>query len=247
MIYGVLSDIHGNWEAFEAALKRLKSEGAQKYIFCGDLIGYGPDPEKCVQKYAKMQEAGLALGVQGNHDAVFSHPELREYFNPEALASLDWSAERLSKKSVRLVSFLPEIIYAEHFCAVHGTPMDPIREYFVNCRQYRQAWDWWRGEILFVGHSHVAFCMEGDAQSCQVSFAGKEGEIYLHPQLRCVINPGSVGKPRDNDPRASFGIWNEEERTFRFVRQEYDYAKTQDKMRAAGISPLLVESLALGM
>ena len=79
MIYGVFSDIHGNLEAFYAALQRMKDEGAQKYIFCGDLIGYGPDPEKCIQKYRNMQAEGLVTGVLGNHDAIFTHPELREY------------------------------------------------------------------------------------------------------------------------------------------------------------------------
>ncbi len=247
MLYGVLSDIHGNLEAFNAALKRLKAEGVQQYIFCGDLVGYGPDPEKCVQKYLKLQEEGLAVGVMGNHDAVFSHPELREYFNFEALNSLDWSARQMSPKAVRAVSFLPEVVRGKNFTAVHGTPMDPIKEYLAGCQQYRAAYDLWKGQVLFVGHTHLSFYMEGDENVCHVAVVRQEASVNFHPLLRYVVNPGSVGKPRDNDPRASFGIWDDKTNIFRFIRQAYDFTKTQDKMREAGLPAFLVDSLALGM
>lgn len=247
MIYGVLSDIHGNLEAFNAALKRLKAEGAEKYIFCGDLIGYGPDPEKCVQKYCKLKEEGLALGVMGNHDAVFTHPELREYFNFEAIRALDWSEKRLTPKSIRCVSFLPEVASGKNFTVVHGTPMDPIKEYFAGCRQYRAAYDLWKGQVLFVGHTHLAFYMEGDENVCHVSVVRQEASVNFHPLLRYVVNPGSVGKPRDNDVRASFGLWDSGQNVFLFLRQAYDYTKTQEKMRAAGLPSFLIDSLSLGM
>lgn len=247
MKYGVLSDIHGNLEAFDAALARLKAEGAEKYIFCGDLIGYGPDPEKCVQKYMQLQNKGLAVGVLGNHDAVFSHPELREYFNFEALRSLDWSEKQMNKKTIGNVSFLPEIVHGKNFTAVHGTPMDPIKEYFAGCQQYRTAYHLWKGQLLFVGHTHLAFYMAGDENICHVTVVHQEAQVPLHSFLRYVINPGSVGKPRDNDTRAAFGLWDSTGNTFHFIREPYDYAKTQEKMRKAGLPAFLVDSLALGM
>lgn len=247
MKYGVLSDIHGNLEAFDAALARLKAEGAEKYIFCGDLIGYGPDPEKCVQKYMQLQNKGLAVGVLGNHDAVFSHPELREYFNFDALRSLDWSEKQMNKKTVGNVSFLPEIVHGKNFTAVHGTPMDPIKEYFASCQQYRAAYNLWKGQVLFVGHTHLAFYMAGDENICHVTVVHQDAQVPLHSFLRYVINPGSVGKPRDNDTRAAFGLWNSTENTFHFIREPYDYAQTQEKMRKAGLPAFLVDSLALGM
>lgn len=247
MKYGVLSDIHGNLEAFDAALARLKAEGAEKYIFCGDLIGYGPDPEKCVQKYMQLQNKGLAVGVLGNHDAVFSHPELREYFNFDALRSLDWSEKQMNKKTVGNVSFLPEIVHGKNFTAVHGTPMDPIKEYFASCQQYRAAYNLWKGQVLFVGHTHLAFYMAGDENICHVTVVHQDAQVSLHSFLRYVINPGSVGKPRDNDTRAAFGLWDSTENTFHFIREPYDYAQTQEKMRKAGLPAFLVDSLALGM
>ena len=247
MKYGVLSDIHGNLEAFDAALARLKKEGVEKYIFCGDLIGYGPDPEKCVQKYMALQEKGLAVGVLGNHDAVFSHPELREYFNFDALHSLDWSAEQMNKKTVGQVSFLPEIAHGDQFTVVHGTPMDPIKEYLASCQQDLAAYPLWKGQVLFVGHTHLAFYMAGDENVCHVAVVHQDQQIVLHPFLRYVINPGSVGKPRDNDTRAAFGLWDSGQQIFHFMREPYDFAKTQQKMRKAGLPGFLIDSLSLGM
>ena len=247
MIYGVFSDIHGNLEAFYAALQRMKDEGARKYIFCGDLIGYGPDPEKCIQKYRNMQDDGLVTGVLGNHDAIFTHPELREYFNFEALKSLDWTAKQLNTKAMRFVSFLPEVVHGENFTVVHGSPMDPVKEYFSSCQQYRTAYPLWTGQVLFVGHTHLSFYMEGDASACHAYVVREEEEIPLQASCRYVINPGSVGKPRDNDARASFGLWNTEKNTFRFLRQKYDFGPTQEKMCAAGLPGFLVDSLAWGM
>lgn len=247
MKYGVLSDIHGNWEAFAATLKRLKAEGAEKYIFCGDLIGYGPDPEKCIQKYLKMQEEGLIVGVMGNHDAIFSHPELRQYFNYDALKSLDWTQKHLTPKALRCISFLPDIYRGENFTITHGSPLDPIKEYLVSCEQYHNLYSQWQGQILFVGHTHLPFYMEGDENVCHVSVQHQQSFVNFHSVLRYVVNPGSVGKPRDNDPRASFGLWDTQANTFHFMRQPYDLSKTQEKMRAAGFAPFLIESLSLGM
>ena len=247
MIYGVLSDIHGNLEALNAALKRLKAEGAQKYLFCGDLIGYGPDPEKCVQKFLKLQAEGLAFGVVGNHDAIFTHPEFRQFFNFDAVRVLDWTESRLSAKAKRGISFLPEHVKGKNFTMVHGTPMDPIKEYFASCAQYREAYNLWKGQVLFVGHTHLPFYMEGDENICHVSIVRQEAFVNFHSALRYVINPGSVGKPRDNDNRASFGLWDSQTNTFRFLRQAYDFSKTQEKMRAAGLPAFLIDSLMFGM
>ena len=247
MRYGVLSDIHGNLEAFQTALARLKKEGAEQYIFCGDLIGYGPDPEACVQLYRSLTEKNLAIGVVGNHDAIFSHPEMQAYFHPDALEALEWSRKELSKESLRLISFLPEIIKEKDFTIVHGTPSDPIKEYFASATQFKQSYSQWTGQILFVGHSHIPFCMEGTQKQCQVHLMSSPGVISIQQGVRYVINPGSVGKPRDNDTRASFGLWDTEQNEFFFMREPYDAILTQKKMAAAGLPEFLVDSLSIGI
>lgn len=247
MKYGVISDIHGNIEAFEVTLARLKKEGAEKYIFCGDLIGYGPDPQACVQRYSELVHEGLIEGVLGNHDGIIVHPELREYFNLDALEALDWSVEQLDKKALRCVSFLPEIVPHEQYTVVHGSPRDPLKEYFVNSLQYHQVYDDWSGQILFVGHSHLPFYMSGNETDCHIHLSRQEEKMMLQDELRYVINPGSVGKPRNNDVRASFGLWDTKQKQFSFLREPYDYELTQRKMVRAGLPALLIDSLSLGL
>ena len=247
MKYGVFSDVHGNLEAFEVALARLQKEGAEKYIFCGDLIGYGPDPQACVQLYSKLAQKGLVTGVKGNHDALLTNPELQTYFHPEALQVGGWSMSQLDKESLERVSFLPDMVPGEEFTVVHGTPRDPIKEYFSTRAQYRQLYTRWTGNILFVGHTHIAMYMKGNETSCEVHAAKEPQTISLQSSFRYVINPGSVGRPRDYDPRAAFGVWDSDKHSFSFMRQAYDLQKTQTKMRAAGLPDFLINSLSLGM
>ncbi|MBO7238698.1 MAG: metallophosphoesterase family protein [Elusimicrobiaceae bacterium] len=247
MKYGILADIHGNLEALRAALLRLQKEGAEKYIFCGDLIGYGPDPKACVELYCQLSQAGLIEGVLGNHDGIIAHPELRPYFHVDALEALDWSLAQLDEKSLRCVSFLPEILQGNNYTAVHGTPRDPLKEYFISETQYHALYNGWRGQILFVGHSHMPFVMAGDEKVCHVHVSTKEQFVLLKNELRYVINPGSVGKPRDNDVRAARGLWDSTENKFYFLREPYPYQLTLQKMTAAGLPALLIDSLSLGI
>ena len=247
MKYGILADIHGNIEAFRAVLKRLKQEGAEKCLFCGDLIGYGPDPEACVDLFYDLTEAGWIEGVLGNHDAIIVHPQLRQYFHIDALEALDWSVKQLSEQQQRCISFLPEIHKGKNFTIVHGTPRDPLKEYFVSMQQYRDLYEDWHGQILFVGHSHMPFCMVGDDRNVYIHVSEKEECLSIQEHLRYVINPGSVGKPRDNDVRASFGLWNTEENKFCFLREPYNHKLTIRKMIKAGLPAILIDSLSLGL
>ena len=247
MRYGVISDIHSNIEAFETVLSCLEQMSVDGYLFCGDLIGYGPDPEACVQRYQQLCQDKPVEGVVGNHDAIIVHPELQEYFHFEALQVLEWSLKQLSNSSLRCVSFLPGTLQAKDFTVVHGTPRDPLKEYFFNSVQYRTLYNKWQGQILFVGHTHMPFYMQGDEKECQVHAVAGEQTIELNPAKRYVINPGSVGKPRDNDTRAAFGVWDDKEHTFTFMREPYAYEKTQRKMMAANLPRTLIEGLALGL
>ncbi len=245
MKVGVFSDIHANWEALDACLKRLKKEGAQAYICCGDLIGYGPEPEKCVQK---IRELPLLACVMGNHDAVFVDSELENCFNYGAKLALDLNRKHLSESSVRYLSSLPAEVQKSNFTAVHGTPSDPIKEYFSSCAQFRVNYDLWQGDVCFVGHIHLPFYIKGNEKTCSV-YINKQADktIRLEPGERYVINPGAVGKPRDNNPASSFGLWDTDANTFRFMREPYDLAATLDKMSALNYPIFLIDSLAVGL
>lgn len=245
MKVGVFSDVHANWEALEACLKRYKQEGVQSYIYCGDMIGYGPDPEKCIKKILSLP---LLACVLGNHDAVFMHPEIEAFFNYDARSALEHNRQQLSEKSVRALVSLPSVVSKPGFTALHGTPLDPIKEYFSSCAQFRTNYNRWEGLCCFVGHTHLPFYMKGNDKDCVIFISKKaDATIKLNPKMRYIINPGAVGKPRDNDPRASFGIWDTEARTFRFIRQEYDFSVTQKKMEKAGYPSFLIDSLTFGI
>ena len=245
MKVGVFSDVHGNLEALEACLKRLKQEGAQSYIFCGDLIGYGPDPEKCVRKVMNLPLIGC---VMGNHDAVFAQPEIEGFFNHDAQQALALTKSQLSEKTIRFLTGLPSIQQKPGYAVVHGTPKDPIKEYFSSCSQFRTTYDLWQGQVCFVGHIHLPFYMKGNEKGCSIYLNKRtDATVRLHEKNRYIINPGAVGKPRDNDSRSSFGIWDTEEKTFRFLRHEYDFKPTQEKMADLKFPSFLIDSLSLGL
>jgi len=245
MKVGVFSDVHGNLEALEACLKRYKQEGVQGYIYCGDFIGYGPDPEKCIQKILALP---LLACVLGNHDAVFTQPELEEFFNRDARSSLDQSKQVLSTQSIRALMALPAVEHKPGYTVLHGTPRDPIKEYFTSAAQFRADYALWEGNCCFVGHLHIPFYIKGTQESCSVYVSTSDDTtVYLDPKMRYVINPGAVGKPRDRDVRASFGIWDTQAKSFRFLRQEYDFKKTQQKMAKAKLPSFLIDTLSLGL
>ena len=245
MKVGVFSDAHANWEALDACLKRLKKEGAQAYICCGDLIGYGPDPEKCVQK---IKELPLLACVMGNHDAVFVDPELENFFNYGAKIALDHNKKQLSEGSTRYLTSLPVEVQKHNFTVVHGTPSDPIKEYFSSCSQFLANYKLWEGDVCFVGHTHLPFYMKGDDKKCAV-YINKNDDVTvrLSTDARYVVNPGAVGKPRDNNSAASFGLWDTEAHTFRFLREPYDVSVTLEKMSTLNFPTFLIDSLAVGL
>lgn len=245
MRYGVFSDVHGNLEGLKACLERFKQEGVDCCIFCGDLIGYGPDPEACVTTVSKLKDC---IGVMGNHDAVFLEPGLEAYFNNEALRALEYSKKQLTEKSVRFISRMATVYQGLDFTVVHGAPLDPLKEYFSSCLQFKMNYDLWKGKVCFVGHTHLPFYIEGNQKDCSIVVSKQEDlTIALDESRRYVINPGSVGKPRDGDTRASFGIWDTDAQTFRFLRHSYDVSKTQKKMLTAKLPAFLVDSLSLGI
>lgn len=245
MKIGVFSDVHANWEALQVCLARLKAEGAEAYIYCGDVIGYGPDPEKCVQTVLNLP---LEACVLGNHEAIFTQPELERFFNDEARSSLHQNKPFLSPQSIHALAQLPAVVEKPGFTVLHGTPRDPVTEYFVSTRQFIANYSLWKGTVCFVGHTHIPFYMKGTALQCSIyANSNTDTTVRLDPSMRYVINPGAVGKPRDKDPRASFGLWDTDQQTFRFFRQAYDVQKTQQKMKKAHLPAFLINTLAQGL
>ena len=245
MRIGIISDIHANLEALEACLEALEKAGAQKYIQCGDIIGYGPDGEACTQR---VMQLSLLASVMGNHDAILAFPSLENWFNSEAKTALTKNLSELSNLSEDYLRALPASVQQKSFAVVHGTPFDPIKEYFHCLEQFNTYYRLWEGQVLFVGHTHLQFYIKSSPSTCHMYLNQKENHlITLDKGCRYVINPGAVGKPRDHNPYAACGLWDSDKNTFLFMRVPYDVAVTQAKMRQKHFPEFLIESLAYGM
>ena len=245
MRIGVFSDVHGNLEALEACLQTLQEAGAEKYIQCGDLIGYGPDAQDCVDRVCQLP---LLASVMGNHDAVLAFPSLSNLFNYEAIQSLEESLPNLAPDAASYLRALAATVQGENFTVVHGSPMDPIKEYFHSADQFYGYYHMWQGQILFVGHTHLQFYMKGTASTCEMCLTEAPRQtLSLEEDCRYVINPGAAGKPRDHNPAAACGLWDTDQRSFTFFRCPYNFLTTQEKMRQKGYPEYLIESLAYGL
>ena len=245
MRIGVFSDVHSNLEALDACLARFQQEHVQAYIFCGDLIGYGPDPEKCVEKILSLP---LLACVMGNHDAAFVHPEIEAFFNYDAKVALEANKKLLKESTIRQLSALPPCVHKPGFTVLHGTPSNPVHEYLTSTSQFRSNYDLWQGSICFVGHTHMPFYMKGTKHEATLFLNEKEDDTFsFEKEFRYIVNPGAVGKPRDNNTHASFGIWDTEKNTFRFIRQEYDMRPTLAKMKKLKFPSFLLDGLARGL
>ena len=248
MIYGVFSDTHSNLEALEAVLNFFEDLEVGGYICCGDLVGYGPDPNPLLDRIRGLKNATV---ICGNHDlATLGRIEV-EWFHPYARAAVLWTRERLTPENRAYLESLTAKTETKDFTVAHGTPRRPPEEYLLSAAQFRENLPYVKTWPLFVGHSHMplAFIQTG---------AGPIEPVFLeHNQLVEVargpggfgptaFNPGSVGQPRDHDNRACCGLYDSEKGTFRIVRLDYDVAAVQSKIRSAGLPEFLAIRLAYG-
>ena len=245
MKYAVLSDIHANYEALAAVLKKAEELGAVAYVFCGDLVGYGPDPERCTQTVKKIKNF---FGVMGNHDYALFNKEALSWFSDYAKISLRYTKKNLSNDSLAYIKTFAHSFQGKYFAVVHGSFVDPFRDYLLGSEQFLINLLHWKGNICFVGHSHIPFIMSylpGHDPKIEV-FLGKDVTIKLLPNARYMINPGSIGQPRDANNLASFGLVDTRENTFRLIRVEYNIASVQRRMRHCGLPELLYTRLMKG-
>jgi predicted phosphodiesterase len=245
MKYAVLSDIHSNYEALEAALKRLAPLNIDAYAFCGDLVGYGPDPEICAQTVKKLKNF---IPVMGNHDMCLFNNDFFKWFSDYAKESIKFTAAHLSENSKKFIHSFPDQYHGKDFAMVHGSFFDNFRDYLLSAEQFILNLDKWAGSVCFVGHSHVPFIMsyKSDHMPQIDVFLGNDVTIKMMPGLRYMINPGSIGQQRDANHMASFGVYDSEKRTFRLLRAPYDIEAVQKKMRAAKLPDILSNRLTKG-
>jgi predicted phosphodiesterase len=245
MRYLILSDIHANREAFSAVLAHVRRKRWDRVVFLGDLVGYGANPNQTIEMLRRLKPL---VAIRGNHDKVCSGIEDGEMFNRVALQAALWTRSRLSNRNMRWLRDLPEgpVVVDGAFAISHGTPIDEDAYIFGEIEAlnvFRQT----TFPLCFFGHSHfpVVFGLSPDAihtvltQSTAFRFRLQEGMRYL-------VNPGSIGQPRDGNPLASFAIYDSGARTVTIYRVPYRLERAQAKILDAGLPRPLADRLALG-
>jgi diadenosine tetraphosphatase ApaH/serine/threonine PP2A family protein phosphatase len=239
----VISDIHANLHALEAVLAALEEEQPDEIWNLGDTVGYGPRPNEC----CGVAEGQADLSLVGNHDLVVlgSGNVAVEDFNPEAAAAAKWTREALTGGSRAFLESLSASAERNDVELYHGSPRDPVWEYVLTVEAATAAFRATQASLVLVGHSHVAMALQ--LQGAEVvgglAPAGAEADLSTG---RWLLNPGSVGQPRDGDPRAAFCVVDLDAGRASFVRVTYPIEETQVEMRESGLPAALAERLAYG-
>lgn len=250
MRYAALSDIHGNLEALTAVMERLNAERIDRYLCLGDTVGYGADPVACLER---LQACG-AVTVGGNHELGCLGQLGLGWFHETARAALVWTREQLGFAELDGLRRLPLTAVEGPLTLVHGTLTHPERfEYLVDLAQAVETAERCQTLMCLLGHTHVPLVIEYDrAERClmRVLAAAEElRDVAVQDEparRRYIINPGSVGQPRDGDPKASVAIIDTDQRRVTVERIPYDIAAAQRKIRQAGLPAFLADRLALG-
>lgn len=244
MRYLILSDIHANLQALEAVLEDASGRGYDEVLILGDLVGYGADPGAVLDRSFALAPAGL---IRGNHDKVCAGLESALFFNDAARASAEWTEATLTADQLARLAALPRgpqrITEAIEIC--HGAPFD--EDYYIfDSDDAGQALDAASGRICLFGHTHVPALFTTNADPGGSAGEPANGAVRLPATGPALINVGSVGQPRDGDPRAAYGLLDDQRWTIQFCRVTYDVAGAQEAIRRAGLPPWLATRLATG-
>jgi diadenosine tetraphosphatase ApaH/serine/threonine PP2A family protein phosphatase len=237
----VISDVHGNARALEAVLAKLEHDRPDAIWCLGDTVGYGARPNDC----CALVEAMCDLCLAGNHDLVVSGAIDIEEFNHDAAAAARWSREVLTDKARTWLNGLEPAAVAEGLELYHASPRDPIWEYVLSEYVALASLEATASPAVLIGHSHVALAL-GLVNGQLVGGLAPEGSGISFAENRWLLNPGSVGQPRDGDARAAYLELDLEARTAQFHRVEYDVEGTQREIREAGLPEGLASRLASG-
>lgn len=239
----VLSDIHSNLEAFQAV---LDDAGPVDQIWClGDVVGYGPDPNACVELLRSRPHVCIA----GNHDwATQGKLDLSE-FNADAAAANLWNREQLTQDNLVFLEALPEMVVEGPYTLAHGSPCHPVWEYLFAPSLALAAFECFTTRVCFVGHTHTPLVFRladtSDSNRCELALPIPGRPLSLRAG-RLIINPGGVGQPRDGNPDASYLLLDLDALTFEHRRVPYRFEQTQSKMRRHGLPVRLIMRLAHG-
>ena len=237
----VISDIHANLTALEAV---LAAAGEIDAAWClGDLVGYGPDPNECIQRVRELPELVCLIG---NHDAAALGWIDLASFNPEARLAVQWTQEVLTPASRDYLKELPERDVKDPVTLVHGSPRQPVWEYLLDARTATRNFDYFDTPYCFVGHSHLPVIYQLKEEYPMAKLVIPEPQSHIDLTPRAILNPGSVGQPRDHNPAASYALFDPEEVTWDYRRVEYDIASVQARMQEFGLPERHILRLSAG-
>ncbi|MDI6782487.1 MAG: metallophosphoesterase family protein [bacterium] len=272
MRIAIFSDIHGNLEALSAVLKYLEEEGITNYICGGDIVGYGANPNECVDMVAALD----CPVVMGNHDHAALGLTDITYFNPTARSALLWTRENLTQERKKFLNQLEFTYQANNMYLVHASPRHPEQwEYILSLESAETNFGFFKEQVCFIGHSHQPFFV-GLSSAGNVELiipkappmkseqalgftptkpgsglrgstnSGTENPLQLKKDWRYIINVGSVGQPRDGNPNSAISLFDVDAQTVSLIRIPYDIKKAQEKIIEAGLPHSLAQRLENG-
>jgi len=238
----VISDIHSNYTALETV---LKDAGQVDENWClGDLVGYGPDPNAVIEQ---VRELNHLTCIMGNHDMAIVGKMAFESFNGDASRSLTWTQKVLTADNMDFLRSLPQSTKVRgEVTLAHGSPRDPLWEYVLNTLTARLNFDHFDTPFCFIGHSHIQCMFRLDEENDRVTLESVKVNHPITLTARMMVNPGSVGQPRDRDPRAAYAIYDTETRQWESRRVEYNVSEVQQRLREAGLPEKHAVRLAEG-
>ena len=243
MKIGIISDIHSNSEAIDSVLKNIKK--VDEFICLGDIVGYGADPNYCIEKIKDLN----CRCIGGNHDFAVAGKVNINYFNYTARTAILWTSLQLKKDNLNfLLNLKKKLELRDDVFAVHGSPQNPLLEYILDKDTASFIFRKFDFKIYFVGHSHLAGCFSFNENNNQVDYMNfsNGGCIEISKNKRYIINCGSVGQPRDGNPKASYGIYDQKNEIVNIYRVSYPINLTQDKIFNAGLPRNLAYRLRYG-
>ncbi|MBU4350288.1 metallophosphatase family protein [bacterium] len=244
MRLAIISDIHSNSEAINSVLKNI--EKVDEFICLGDIVGYGADPNYCIEKVKDLN----CKCVGGNHDFAAVGKLNTNYFNYAARLAILWTSRQLKNDNINfLLSLSKKIEIKDKVFAVHGSPQDPILEYILDKNTASLIFSKFHFKICFVGHSHLAGCFSFNENNNQIDYINYSngGSIEISKNKRYIINCGSVGQPRDGNPKASYGIYDLKYGIVNIYRVSYPIHLTKGKIINAGLPKSLADRLSYGI
>jgi diadenosine tetraphosphatase ApaH/serine/threonine PP2A family protein phosphatase len=238
----VLSDVHANLAALEAVIADAADAGTDTPPWVlGDIVGYGPDPTEVIDRLRGLG----AKAIAGNHDLAAAGLIAIDDFNPLAAAAVRWTAGIIDDTAREYLASLPARLEEGDFTLVHGSPRDPVWEYLTSAEAITECLAHFSTPVCLFGHTHVPIVIDASSSDLAVTQFTSAEPLRLAAE-RMYVNPGSVGQPRDGDPRASYAIVEPDTSTIEFRRVAYDIATTQARMRRARLPGPLINRLAFG-